>query len=103
MKTIVGFDGLLSIYKERPEAWYFFTDVTMDNKKESIRTGIFYLPDTRDEEEDMDDMSDKYKGWLEYATFLAIIDNKLEHHPKASNEDLLDAVIYYLEEDDFLD
>lgn len=23
MKTIVGFDGLLSIYKERPEAWYF--------------------------------------------------------------------------------
>ncbi|ELX49246.1 hypothetical protein SEET535_16625 [Salmonella enterica subsp. enterica serovar Tennessee str. 4535] len=51
----------------------------------------------------MDDMSDKYKGWLEYATFLAIIDNKLEHHPKASNEDLLDAVIYYLEEDDFLD
>lgn len=41
MKTIVGFDGLLSIYKERPEAWYFFTDVTMDNKKESIRTGIF--------------------------------------------------------------
>lgn len=41
MKTIVGFDGLLSIYKERPEAWYFFTDVTMDNKKKVLELAFF--------------------------------------------------------------
>jgi len=103
MRTITGIDGLVSIYNERPEAWYFFTDINMDNKKESIRIGVFYLPDTRDEEEDMDEMTDKYKGWLEYATFLAIFDNKLDHHPTASKEELLEAIIYYLEEDDYLD
>jgi len=51
----------------------------------------------------MDEMADKYKDWLEYATFLAIFDNKLDHHLNASKEELLEAVIYYLEEDDFLD
>jgi len=103
MKKAIGFEGLLSIYKERPEAWYFFTNIGMDNKKDSIRNAIFYLPDTREEEESMDNEHDKYKGWLEYSTFIAILDNKLEHHPKSSSEELLDAVIYYLEKDDFLD
>lgn len=59
-----------------------FTDIKMDNKKEGVRSGTFYLPDTREEKEDMDDMPDKYKGWLEYATFLATLDNKLEYHSR---------------------
>ncbi|WP_387466217.1 hypothetical protein [Photorhabdus sp. RM323S] len=41
--------------------------------------------------------------WLDYQTFRAIIDNKLEHHPNATRDELLEAVVYYLEEDDFLD
>ncbi|WP_445497329.1 DUF7716 domain-containing protein [Photorhabdus sp. SF281] len=103
MRTIKGFDGLLSIYKERPEAWYFFVGSDFMNEISCINNANYYLPETRDEEEDMDEMEDKYKGWLEYATFLDIIDNKLKHHPNATRDELLDSVIYYLEEDDFLD
>ncbi|MBD1229273.1 DUF7716 domain-containing protein [Xenorhabdus griffiniae] len=68
------------------------------NEINCINNATYYLPETREE-----DMDDKYKGWLEYATFLDIIDNKFKHHPNATRYDLLEAVIYYLEEDDFLD
>ena len=51
----------------------------------------------------MDEQKDKYRAWLEYATFCASISNKLDHHPNASEDDLLEAVIYYYEEDAFID
>ncbi|WP_445497320.1 DUF7716 domain-containing protein [Photorhabdus sp. SF281] len=103
MKIINGFDGLLKVYKELDEAWCFFVDIGFVNESNYISKASYYLPETEDELEDMDEMEDKYKGWLEYQTFIAIINNKLEHHPNATRDELLEAVIYYLEEDDFLD
>ncbi|HCC5837561.1 DUF7716 domain-containing protein [Citrobacter farmeri] len=103
MRSIKGFYDLLDIYKELEEPWCFFVDVNFENEINFIRTAVYFLADTEDEFDEMDDTSDKYKPWLEYQVFQAIIDNKLEHHPAATKDDLLDAVIYYLEEDDFLD
>ncbi|OCG17717.1 DUF7716 domain-containing protein [Gilliamella sp. WF3-4] len=108
MKIIEGINGLLTIYKDRPELWYFlFTNIKIGNKKKDIREGTFYLPETDDDDDEMGELCnkypDKYRDWLEYQTFLDIIDNKLDHHPNATKEDLLDAIIYYLENDDFLD
>ncbi|CCP08162.1 hypothetical protein BN440_3157 [Erwinia amylovora MR1] len=80
-----------------------FVDIDFINEINHIDTASYYLPESDDELEDMDEMTDKYKTWLDYQTFAAIIENKLEHHPNATRDELLEAVIYYLEEDDFLD
>ncbi|WP_416412179.1 hypothetical protein [Pantoea sp. App145] len=100
MKTIKGFDGLLSVYKDLPKVGGFYVDEDFISKKSIIESANYYLAES--EEED-DDMEDDYKTWLEYPTFKAIIQNKLEHHPKSSKDELLNAVVYYLENDDFLD
>ncbi|KES11175.1 MULTISPECIES: hypothetical protein [Snodgrassella] len=105
MKTATGFTNLLKISKNIPysEGWYIFVDLDFDNTKKCIESANYYLTETEEEDDDMDEQKDKYRSWLEYATFCAIIDNKLEHHPNASEDDLLEAVIYYLEEDAFID
>ena len=105
MITATGFTNLLKISKNFSyyEAWGLFVDLDFDNTKKCIESANYYLAETREEYDDMDEQKDKYRSWLEYATFLDIISNKLEHHPNASEDDLLEAVIYYLEEDDFLD
>ena len=51
----------------------------------------------------MYEQEDKYLAWLDYPTFCAIIYNKLEHHPNTSEDNLIEAVIYYYEEDAFID
>jgi len=103
MKTKTGFTNLLKISKNisKFEVCYIYVD--LDNTKKCIESANYYLSETRDEDDDMDEQKDKYRSWLEYVTFWAIIDNKLEHHPNASEYDLIEAVIYYLEQDDFLD
>ena len=105
MKTATGFANLLKISKNIPESegWYIFVDSDFDDTKKCIESANYYLTETEEEDDDMDEQKDKYLAWLEYATFLDIISNKLDHHPNASEDDLIEAVIYYLEEDDFLD
>ena len=105
MKTATGFTNLLKISKNISyyKACYIFVDSDFDDTKKCIEYANYYLSETTEEYDYMEEQEDKYLAWLEYATFLAIIDNKLEHHPNASEDDLIEAVIYYLEEDDFLD
>ena len=46
------------------------------------------------------------KSFLDVGTFQDIIDNKLEHNPDLSLDNLsvfIEAIVYYLENDDFLD
>ena len=105
MKTATGFTNLLKISKNIPESegWYIFVDSDFDDTKKCIESANYYLTETQEEDDDMEEQEDKYLAWLEYATFCAIISNKLDHHPNASEDDLIEAVIYYLELDDFLD
>ena len=105
MKTATGFANLLKISKNIPESdgWYIFVDSDFDHTKKCIESANYYLTETEEEDDDLDEQKDKYRSWLEYATFLDIIINKLEHHPNASEDDLLEAVIYYYEKDAFID
>ena len=103
MKVINGIVNLFSIYKELDEAWCFFVNTDFTNEISCIKNANYYLAQTEDEFDEMDDTPDKYRPWLEYQIFQDIIDNKLEHHPNATTDELLKAVVYYLEEDDFLD
>ena len=105
MKTATGFTNLLKISKNIPESegWYIFVDSDFDHTKKCIESANYYLTETEEEDDDMDEQKDKYRAWLEYATFLDIIINKLEHHPNASDDDLLEAVMYYYEKDAFID
>lgn len=100
MKTVKGFDGLLAIYKELPDVGGVYVDNNFLNEKNTINNSNYYVPESDEED---DDMEDEYKTWLEFPSFKAIIENKLEHHPNSTKDELLDAIIYYLEEDDFLD
>lgn len=69
---------------------------------EYLANAIFYIPISDDENEQIAD-SDKYVPWLEFQTFVDIIDNKLTHHPLASHLELKEAIIYYYTFDTFLD
>lgn len=103
MRTIKGFDGLLSELNTLPDVGWLYVDKEFNlNSTMDFINKNYYLAEIRDESFDMAE-NDNIKTFLESPTFCDIISNKLEHHPDASNEDLLDAVIYYLEEDDFLD
>lgn len=103
MKLVNGFSELLKYRNELEEPWCIFVNSDFQGNAQEIKNGIYYLPESEDEMEDMDEQSNKYKMWLEYATFVDVLDNKIEHHPTASENDFLEAIVYYLEEDDFLD
>jgi hypothetical protein len=105
MKVFHGLDELLlEFLKSQGQnlgIWWIYTKREFtNNSRNDILIGTFYVPENDDEEMDSDD---NLGNWLEVQTFAAIIDNKLMHHPDASHEDLLEATIYYLEKDDFLD
>lgn len=100
LKVINGFEGLLLIYKDLPVVGGFYVDEDFENTSACIKTAYYYIAETEDED---DEMEEEYASWLEFPTLKDIIDNKLTHHPLATKEELLEAVIHYWEYDDFLD
>ena len=44
-----------------------------------------------------------YQNWLEFPTFIDIIDNYIENHSDATTNSLINAVLHYWDHDDFLD
>lgn len=103
MIIVKGISGLLNIFKGLEEPWCFFVTVGFKNEIDDIRNGNYLVAETEDEFDELDGIPDEYKPWLEYQTFRAIIENKLNHHPQATNDEFLNAVVYYLEEDNFMD
>lgn len=103
MITMKGLVNLIAYGEKIIEPrWYFVDKKFGRSSKGDISNSNYYIAENDDEEFDLED-DVKYKTFLDSATFKAIIDNKFEHHPNASTDELLEAVIYYLEEDDFLD
>lgn len=101
MIIISGFDELLNKYKELPEVGWLYVEESFDlESKEDIQNGKYYIAENEDEEMDFEE---NYGTFLESPIFKAIVENKLEHHPKSSKDDLFYATIYYLENDEFLD
>jgi hypothetical protein len=103
MIIVKGFINLVAHCENFVEPRWFFVEKSFNNaSKDNISNSSYYIAADDDEEFDLEDNA-QYKTFLDTATFKAIIDNKLEHHPQATNDELLEAVVYYLENDDFLD
>jgi hypothetical protein len=101
MIVINGFDELLKKWSELPDVGWLYVEESFDlESRDDIENRKYYIAENEDEEMDFEE---NYGTFLESPILKAIIENKLEHHPKSSKDDLLDAVVYYLENDDFLD
>lgn len=101
MKRYEGFDALLASYKALPDVGWIYVSRDLDvDSASGILNGSYLIAETDDEEEDLERQRATF---LEAPTFAAVIDNKLEHHPLSQRQALIEAVIYYLENDDFLD
>lgn len=103
MVKVKGLIELLAYSVKVTEPRWYFVDRKFNNSsKDDILKSTYYIADNDEEEFDLED-NIEYKTFLDSATFRAIIDNKLKHHPNATKDELLDAISYYLKEDDFLD
>ncbi|MGO4743573.1 DUF7716 domain-containing protein [Serratia quinivorans] len=101
MKVIKGFSGLLKEYDALPETGWIFIDDDVDtNLKSDLQKQNYYLPENDDEEFEMEE---ERSTFLEAPTFKDIVINKRNHNQQATEDEMLDAVIYYLENDDFQD
>ena len=60
MKTATGFTNLLKISKNIPESegWYIFVDSDFDHTKKCIESANYYLTETEEEDDDMDEQKD---------------------------------------------
>lgn len=101
MIVIEGFNKLLQMKDSLPDVgWLYIAPSFNLSSKENIVNGSYYLAQNEDEEMDFED---NYGTFLEAPIFKAIIDNKLEHNPSSGGDELLNAVRYYIENDDFQD
>jgi hypothetical protein len=99
--VINGFEELLKKYESLPDVgWLYVAPSFSLDSQEDILKESYYLAENEDEEMDCEE---NYGTFLEAPIFKAIIENKLEHSPDSVNTDLLEAVQYYIENDDFLD
>ncbi|WP_034915749.1 hypothetical protein [Erwinia sp. 9145] len=101
MILIDGFEELLEKCGSLPDVGWLYVEESFNlNSIEDIKKRKYYIVENEDEEIDCEE---NYGTFLEAPIFKAIIENKLEHHPNSDKNELLNAVIYYLENDDFLD
>lgn len=101
MIVINGFDELLTKRDEIPDVGWLYVEESFDLKsKKDINQGKYFIAQDEDEEIDLEE---NYGTFLEAPIFKAIVENKLEHHPDSGKDDFLNAVVHYLENDDFLD
>jgi hypothetical protein len=101
MVTFLGFKELLNSYKTLPDVGWLYVDESFNlGSKDDIVNGRYYLAENEDEEMDFEE---SYGTFLESPIFKAIVDNTLDHHPDSGEIDFLNATLYYLENDDFLD
>ena len=69
---------------------------------EGLLKCTFLLPETESDEFFIENNKD-YQNWLEFPTFIDIIDNYIENHSDATTNSLINAVLNYWAHDDFLD
>lgn len=103
MIVINGFDELLTKRDEIPDVGWLYVEESSDLEyKKDINEGKYFIDQDEDEDEEID-LEENYGTFLEAPIFKAIVENKLEHHPDSDRDDFFNAVIHYLENDDFLD
>ena len=109
-KEYAGFESIRKAYKEMPPAGSIYTSVRIDSTS-ILNATYFVIPSLEienyvDEEGEYvpDQVAGKgYYSWLEAPTFADIIIDKLEQNSSATLDDFIEAVLYYLEYDNFID
>ena len=69
---------------------------------EGLLKCTFLLPETESDEFFIENSKD-YQNWLEFPTLIDIIDNYIENYSDATTNSLINAVLHYWDNDDFLD
>ena len=108
-KTYNGIEEVIQDWENLiiPGRFYGQERVTSENIAK-IQLVLYGKKDVVDYVNEMDDIIPEqltgkgFSSWIDSATFQAIIDNKLEHAPEASQNDLIGAIFYYLENDAFM-
>lgn len=101
MKTILGFEKLLKVRPDLPDYGWIYIDKHFDTESPSdIINGQYYISEN-DEDEML--LEGNYSTFLEAPIFNAVVENKLVNTPNSGSDELIDAIIYYLENDDFQD
>lgn len=99
MKVYVGFSELLDRFETLPDSGWIGTKESFSMESD-IRGWTFYAPENQEEDFDIED---NYNEFIEAPTFKDIVSNKREHHPNATQVDIIKAIKHYYEYDDFED
>lgn len=99
MKSYHGIKGLLDSFDEIPESgWISIKEAFSEQDDTEALT--FYIAENIEEKIDLED---NYDGFLEAPTFKDIVTNKQDHNPNVTLNEIIHAVNYYFEHDDFED
>lgn len=101
MKKVKGLQALICMREELPEVGWIFVD------RELVKTSVteleaatFYVAES---EEDEFHGEDNFATWLEAPTFLATLELREKNLHSPGLKQYAEAIIHYLEEDDFLE
>lgn len=99
MKIYRGIKELLNSFDDIPEHGWISIDDAF-SIQDDIEALTFYIAENEEEEFDLED---HYSEFLEAPTFKDIVTNKRDHNPNVALKDIVGAVNYYFEHDDFED
>jgi hypothetical protein len=101
MKTFNGIGPLIESSNDLPDVGWLFVDKNLDRtSKEKLKSCPIMLAET---DEDESEGLKKFRNWLEAPTFVDILESRRDSKPNATVDEIIDAVIYYLENDTFID
>jgi hypothetical protein len=100
MITVNGISNLIAARETLPKTGWLFIEKNFDKVSPShIAKKNFFIAENDDEEIDAEK---KFNTWLEIPTFFDVLITALEENPEATPDDVIDAAIYYLENDTFM-
>ncbi|WP_322049611.1 hypothetical protein [Paraburkholderia sp. J67] len=101
MNTLQGLQALITEKQGLPKVGWIFVDKNFDKTSAVALLGaVFHIPENEDDEFYGEDY---LASWLEIPTFLAVIELRGKQLKDPNVEDIANAAVYYLENDDFLE
>lgn len=101
MKTLSGLASLIQERAHLPDCGWIYIDKGFDTESRAdILKGQYYIAENDDDEMHLEE---KNSTFLEAPMFNAIVENTLSHNTSAGTNEFIEAILYYLENDDFQD
>lgn len=101
MKTYHGLGELLLNKEKLADVGWLFIEKSFNSvSRNDILNRNFFFAENDDEEIGAER---RYKTWLESPTFLDILDVVQEKNPAFTTNELIEAIVYYIEHDAFMD